>query len=123
MNLSATDIKAFVPATDLERSKQFYQALAFEIVWSSEALAHIRLGHCGFLLQSFDAPAFSRNFQMHLLVENVDDWYAHVLATGVLERFDVSAEPPQDRPWGMRDFPLVDPSGVLWRIAQRLPNR
>ena len=28
------------------------------------------------------------------------------------------AEPPEDRPWNMRDLVLVDPSGVLWRIAQ-----
>jgi uncharacterized glyoxalase superfamily protein PhnB len=32
-------------------------------------------------------------------------------------------EPPEDRPWGMRDFVLVDPTGVLWRIAQNLPIR
>lgn len=29
-----------------------------------------------------------------------------------------AAEPPADRPWGMRDLLLADPAGVLWRIAQ-----
>jgi uncharacterized glyoxalase superfamily protein PhnB len=26
-------------------------------------------------------------------------------------------------PWGMRDFTLFDPSGVLWRVAQNVPPR
>ena len=30
----------------------------------------------------------------------------------------VKVEPPADRPWGMRDFVIVDPTYVLWRIAQ-----
>ena len=34
--------------------------------------------------------------------------------------FGVEVGKPQDRPWGMRDFTLFDPSGVLWRIAQNI---
>jgi len=26
-----------------------------------------------------------------------------------------------DRPWGMRDFVIIDPTGVLWRIGQNIP--
>jgi len=59
---------------------------------------------------------------MHLLVENVDDWHAHVVAARVGERFGVKFGEPGNRPWGMRDFTLVDPSGVLWRIAQNIPS-
>lgn len=33
----------------------------------------------------------------------------------------VRAEPPEDRPWNLRDMILNDPSGVLWRIAQEIP--
>ena len=29
--------------------------------------------------------------------------------------------PPEQRPWKMRDFVLIDPSGVLWRIAENTP--
>jgi len=25
---------------------------------------------------------------------------------------------PVDQPWGIRDFVLTDPTGVLWRIGQ-----
>jgi uncharacterized glyoxalase superfamily protein PhnB len=36
----------------------------------------------------------------------------------LIEKYGVKAEPPADRPWGMRDFVIVDPTSVLWRIAQ-----
>jgi hypothetical protein len=123
MNLAAVEIKAFVPALDFERAKQFYLALGFEIPWSDGELAYVRHGAASFLLQSFDAPAFASNFQMHLLVDDVDAWHAHVLAARVAERFGVAVGLPQDQPWAMRDFTLFDPSGVLWRIAQNVPPR
>jgi catechol 2,3-dioxygenase-like lactoylglutathione lyase family enzyme len=122
VNLAAVEIKAFLPATDFERSMHFYQALGFEVPWSSEDLAYVRSGETSFLLQAFNQPEFTKNFQMHLLVENVNDWHAHVLAAGVAERFGVQVGEPEDRPWAMRDFTLFDPSGVLWRIAQNIPH-
>jgi len=72
-------------------------------------------------LQSFYEPKHKSNFQMHMLVENVDDWHAHVRSSGVQDRFGVDVGEPEDRPWAMRDFTLLDPSGVLWRIAQNIP--
>ena len=72
------------------------------------------------MLQSFYEPAHTSNFQMHLLVENVDDWHAHVRSSGVEDRFGVDVGEPENRPWAMRDFALFDPSGVLWRIAQNI---
>ncbi len=122
MNLTAVEIKAFVPAADLERSMQFYTAIGFEVPWSSEDLAYVRHGETSFLLQAFNEPAFISNFQMHLLVENVDDWHEQVMASGVIERFQARVGLPQNQPWAMRDFTLVDPSGVLWRIAQNIPR-
>ena len=122
MNLAAVEIKAFVPSRDFEKSKQFYLALGFEIPWSSEDLAYVRHGETSFLLQAFYEPAHADNFQMHMLVENVDDWHAHVLSSGVHDRFGVAVGIPDNRPWAMRDFTLFDPSGVLWRIAQNIPR-
>jgi hypothetical protein len=122
VNLTAVEIKAFVPALDFDRSKRFYAALGFEIPWSSEDLAYVHHGDCSFLLQAFNHPEFVKNFQMHLLVENVDDWHARIIASGVIEEFGVRVDAPEDRPWGMKDFPLFDPSGVLWRIAQNTPE-
>ncbi|MGH6609444.1 MAG: VOC family protein [Burkholderiaceae bacterium] len=122
MNLTAIEVKAFVPALDLQVSKQFYLALGFEVPWESDDLAYVRHGECSFLLQAFDDAVFVQNYQMHLLVEAVDDWHAHVLACRVRERFGVRIGEPQNQSWAMRDFTLFDPSGVVWRVAQNIPR-
>ena len=116
--LTTIAAKAYVPAKDFALSKQFYQDLGFEVVWSTDDLAYVRSGISSFLLQNFYNPEHAGNFMMHLLVENVDAWWQHVEARGLTAKYGVKAEPPADRPWGMRDFVLVDPTGVLWRIAQ-----
>ncbi|BAV99379.1 integron gene cassette protein [Lysobacter enzymogenes] len=121
MNLNAVELKAFVPARDFERSKAFYQALGFEVPWSSQDLAHVRHGRVAFLLQRFYVPEHAGNFVMHLLVENADDWHARALAADAAGSFGARIDAPQDRPWGIRDFTLTDPSGVLWRIGHNLP--
>jgi len=123
MSLAAVEIKAFVPATDFAQSKDFYIALGFKISWSSDELAYVLFGETSFLLQAFNEPKFVKTFQMHLLVQNVDEWHAQVLSSGVVPRFSVEMGEPQDQPWGMRDFTLFDPSGVLWRVAQNIPRK
>ncbi len=123
MNLAAVEIKAFVPASDFVLSKDFYAALGFEIPWSSEDMAYIRHGQTSFLLQAFNEPEFIKNFQMHLLVENVDNWHRHVVSSDIATRYRVEIGEPQDQPWAMRDFTMFDPSGVLWRVAQNIPRK
>ena len=121
MNLTAVEIKAFVPARDFAASKAFYTMLGFEVPWSSDDLAYVRHGATSFLLQKFYVPEHAGNFMMHLLVENVDDWHRHVMESGVVQQFAIHVEPPADRPWRLRDFPMTDPGGVLWRIGQNIP--
>jgi|GEM_PF-6730317 len=38
MNLTAREIKAFVPARDLAVSMEFYLALGFDVPWSSDTM-------------------------------------------------------------------------------------
>ncbi len=120
MNLATVEMKAFVPALDMDRSLDFYRALGFDTPWTSPDLAHVRYGGTGFLLQAYPQPEFVRHFMMHLRVASVDDWHASVVASGVTKTFGARLDAPADRPWGMRDFTLTDPSGVLWRIAQHI---
>lgn len=123
MNLSTVEIKAFVPAHDFEVSKQFYLAVGFTMPWSDDELAYFHAGNASFLLQNFYVEAHAKNFQIHLLVENVDDWHAHVIQQDIAGRFGVKVGDLQDQPWAMREFALFDPSGVLWLIAQNIPER
>jgi catechol 2,3-dioxygenase-like lactoylglutathione lyase family enzyme len=119
-NLTTIEAKAFVPSKDFALSKQFYQDLGFELAWSSDDLAYFRNGNSSFLLQKFYVKEHAGNFMMHLLVEDVDAWWRHVEAQDLAGKYRVMAQPPEDRPWGLRDFVLVDPTGVLWRIGQNI---
>jgi catechol 2,3-dioxygenase-like lactoylglutathione lyase family enzyme len=118
LNLQAVEIKAFVPAHDFALSQSFYRALGFEIPWSDDGLAYVRYGEVSFFLQAVRAENHAPKFMMHLLVENVNDWYAQALASCVRERFGVKIGELTDQPWRMRDFFVYDPTGVLWTIAQ-----
>ncbi len=116
--LEALEAKAFVPTRDFEQSKRFYQLIGFTLEWANDGMASFRSGPASFLLQKFHVPDHTNNFQMSLLVQDVDAWWAQ--ASAAAKEFGISVEKPADRPWGLRDFPLFDPSGVLWRVSQRL---
>ena len=116
--LRITEIKAFVPAKDFALSQQFYQDLGFTMASSGDGVAYFHWEHVSFLLQDYCVASLAENFMMHILVEDLDAWWAHVLASGVAARYGVRVTPIVMQPWRMRDFCLFDPSGVLWRIGQ-----
>ena len=116
--LSTIELKAFVPAKDFELSQRFYQDLGFTMAWSNKDLACMEHGNTRFLLQNFYVKELADNFMMHLLVEDVDAWWAVVQERQIAENYGVRVLPPEQRPWQMRDFVVIDPSGVLWRIGQ-----
>lgn len=120
---ASRELKAFIPALDFGQAKRFYMALGMELIWSTDELAYFRQGPARFLLQPVPAEArpLAEHFQMHLLVDDADAWWRH--AAPVAQRFGTRCEPPEDRPWGMRDFTLLDPSGVCWRIGHPLAGR
>ena len=119
-NLATIEAKAYVPARDFELSKQFYQDVGFDLAWSSDALAYFCHGDSSFLLQNFYVKEHADNFMMHLLVEDVEAWWQQVQAKGIASKYGTFVEPPEDRDWGLRDFVVVDPTGVLWRIGQNI---
>jgi lactoylglutathione lyase len=49
-----------------------------------------------------------------LKIDYVDEWYCHVSGCG----YPVF-EPPQDRPWSLRDFRIVDPDGYYLRLTAK----
>lgn len=120
-NLHVTEIKAFVPARDYALSKRFYTDLGFTMASDGGGVAYFHFGEASFLLQDFCTESLAENFMMHLLVADVDAWWAHVQASGVVSRYGVRLTDIETQPWRMRDFCLSDPSGVLWRIGQNIP--
>ena len=119
-SLRCLEIKAFVPARDFERSLAFYRDLGFAAEVMSDDMAYLSVGHCSFLLQRFYVAEHADNFMMHMLVEDADAWWRRVVEQDIAARYEVRALPPEDRPWGLRDLVLNDPTGVLWRIGHEI---
>ena len=55
--------------------------------------------------------------ELVLEVDDLDEEHARVTAA----RWPL-AEDLAGRPWGLRDFRLLDPSGYYWRITSRAPH-
>lgn len=115
------EIKAFVPARDYVLSLRFYADMGFTLSSDTAGVAYFHHGGAAFLVQDFRDEAHAHNFMMHLLVEDVDAWWQRLHDAGLEQIYGVRLGRPELRPWGMRDFVLTDPSGVLWRIAQNVP--
>ena len=114
------DIKAFVPAKDLEVSKAFYTDLGFTINWSNDEIAELQIGSSRFLLQKFYVAQHAGNFMMSLSVEDADAWWEHIQHKEFTKRYPgIMCKPPEVQPWGLRVLYLSDPTGVLWHIAGR----
>lgn len=119
-NLKGKEIKAFVPAKDFELSKRFYQDLGFELASDTAGVAYFHHGSCSFLLQDFYEPVHCQNFMMHILVEDIQSWHQHIASSGIANKYRVKVSDVTKQPWGMLDFVLYDPSGVLWRFGQNV---
>ncbi len=114
------DLKAFVPAKDFERSKQFYRDLGFRVLWSNDEVAEIEAGAFRFLLQNYYVEAFASSFMMQLMVKDAGAWWKQIQDANIVEKYPgIMAKPPKVQPWGLRVLYLSDPAGVLWHIADR----
>lgn len=120
MNLQTIELKAFVPARDFGLAQRFYRDLGFNLPWCSDELAYLYADGCSFLLQNRHGRALADPFTLHLLVEDVASWWRHIAEQRLAGRYGVRAVPPEDKPWGVRECVLVDPSGVEWRIGTSL---
>jgi uncharacterized glyoxalase superfamily protein PhnB len=49
----------------------------------------------------------------------VDSWWSRIAALDLATNYDVRPpSPPKLQPWGLIVAYVVDPTGVLWHIAQ-----
>ncbi|REG10522.1 putative glyoxalase superfamily protein PhnB [Pelolinea submarina] len=66
-------------------------------------------------IQAVEGERLGRGIEMVLEVDDVAAMYEHVLS----ENWPLAAE-LQQRPWGLTDFRVVDPSGYYLRITSRV---
>ena len=112
-------LRAFVPATDFEKSLAFYVDIGFTAERLGDSRAAMKLGGLGFLLQEFYAEGFAGNFMLQLKVNDLDGWWKRIEGLDLAGRYGVrKPTAPAMQPWGLTIAYVVDPSGVLWHIAQ-----
>jgi catechol 2,3-dioxygenase-like lactoylglutathione lyase family enzyme len=122
MPKGAAAARPFLPTKDFEASRAFYEVLGFEKLLDGD-VAIFGVGKSAFILQRFYQKELAENFMMQLMVDDLDAWWAHVEALDLPTAFSVPApKAPVMQPWGLRVAYVVDPSGVLWHIAQRREN-
>ena len=113
-------LKPFVPAKDFAISRQFYLDLGFSQDFESPDLVGFSLGSVSFLLQNFYDPALANNLMLQLIVDDAHGWYHRIAQLELAQKYAIKCTEPAEQPWGVLDFVLIDPSGVLWRISEDL---
>jgi catechol 2,3-dioxygenase-like lactoylglutathione lyase family enzyme len=112
-------VRAFVPTQDFDLSRRFYEALGFRKVFDGDVTI-FHAGSGGFILQRYYQKEWAENCMLQLMVDDLDAWWQHISSLDLPARFGVRApKPPALQPWGLRIAFIVDPSGVLWHVAQR----
>jgi len=116
-------LRPFVGAKDYELSRDFYQALGWQLSFDTGDLAELTLNGSGFFLQRYYQADWCNNTMLHLTVDSADEWFDR--ASDLLSkdgRGDAWVRPPERQDYGARVTFLCDPSGVLWHLAEYDPS-
>jgi catechol 2,3-dioxygenase-like lactoylglutathione lyase family enzyme len=107
-----------LPVADLERSLAFYGGLlGFEVEYRDERMAY--LPEAGLILDLVDdGDSIGGGTVLGLRCDDADEVFADLAARGA-----PLADPPEDRPWGVRNFYLTDPDGHDVEYEQALEAR
>jgi lactoylglutathione lyase len=68
----------------------------------------------GYFTRDIEEQQRGLGVEIVLEVDDLDAYHARILASG----YEIS-EPLRERPWGLRDFRVVDPDGYYLRITSR----
>lgn len=112
-----------LPARDMDATLAFFDRLGFRLVarYGEYGGAYAILARADLELHFFEHGAIDpkQNYAgCYIRVEDVDGLYAELVANGV-----PIPHGPDDKPWGMREFAVLDPCGNLLRIGHRLAAR
>lgn len=120
--MNPTDLAIpILPSRSLPDTLAFYARLGFEgeILGEGDAYAILTRGdlELHFFLHAGLVPAESWA-GCYLRVADVHSLYTAFLAAGLPRRGIPRMDDVEDKPWGMREFALVDEDGNLLRVGQ-----
>jgi catechol 2,3-dioxygenase-like lactoylglutathione lyase family enzyme len=116
-----------LPARDLDETRAFYERLGFQAAgwWPTEfgGYAILVRGDLSMHFFSFEDISPGKNYaQCYWRVKDVDALYGEFHAAGLSRSGIPRLEPVEDKPWGMREFSIVDPNGNLVRVGRQITS-
>lgn len=110
-----------LPSRDFDGTVAFYGGFGFELDYRDDAWLILRRGELQ--LEFFPLPDLvpeESSFMCSVRVDDVDDLYRRIAATGVPERTIGSPRlhPVQRQPWGQRAGFLVDLDGTQLHLIE-----
>jgi catechol 2,3-dioxygenase-like lactoylglutathione lyase family enzyme len=109
-------ITANLPAINFEATATFYEQLGFTVGFRDDNWMILSRGTLE--IEFFPHPEMNPRdswFSACVRVADVDGLHAAWAAAGLPEHGIPRLTAPQDEPWGLRMFALVDPNGSLLR--------
>ncbi|WP_142850135.1 VOC family protein [Telmatospirillum sp. J64-1] len=102
-------------AFDLDETVGFYRCLGFGLQARYDDYAVLARGQIELHFWVPEGQVSADGAGCYLRVNDVTALYYEVLASGL-----TSVGRLEDKPWGMREFHISDPSGNLLRIGQQI---
>jgi catechol 2,3-dioxygenase-like lactoylglutathione lyase family enzyme len=113
-----------LPSRSVDDTLAFFQRLGFEgKIWGAPySYAILRRGtvELHFFTHKELRPAES-HAGCYIRVSDVESVYREFAAAALPRKGIPRQDALEDKPWGMREFAIVDPDGNLIRIGQTLP--
>lgn len=102
---------------DLGRSSGFYRSLGFELLHADGTFVELAWDIGRLLLEQRPGPGAGTQPQanVQIMVADADAWWERAQRAGARV-----LRPISDRPYGLRDFTVLDPDGYRLRFAARL---
>ena len=114
-----------LPSRSIAATAAFYQRLGFEggVHEFNNAYSILRRGAAEphFLTHEKLVPTES-SAGCYIRVLDVETFFRDCLTSKLPPKGIPRMEPLQDKPWGLREFAIVDPDGNLLRIGQVINN-
>ncbi|MFT3820392.1 MAG: VOC family protein [Rubrivivax sp.] len=113
-----------LPSRSLAETLQFYGRFGFQGRVAGPAADYAILERGPLEVHFWLYPALKPEesaFSCYLRVQDVEAMYRAFSSAAPLPRQGIPRmEPPEDKPWGLREFAVVDEDGNLLRIGQVL---
>ncbi len=108
----------FVPSgKSMERSKELFLELGFEITYDGGDLIVFQKDACRFFLQKYDQKDFAENLMIDVRVDNVQELYESVVSRGLEQKYGIRITKPKQQFYGI-EVNMIDIAGVCWHFIQ-----